>query len=49
MYTDPGILTMVIAAAVGAVFAIPAYLVIYRKKIGDWLKRRKDDKRPGEL
>jgi hypothetical protein len=49
MYTDPGIVSMVVAAAVGAVIAVPVYLAIYRKKIGDWLKRRKDDKRPGEL
>jgi hypothetical protein len=37
MYTDPGTLSMLIAAIAGAVIAIPAYLMIYRKKIGAWL------------
>lgn len=50
MYTDPGILAMVIAAIVGFVVAIPTYLIVYRKKIGEWFSaRRKDKKGTGEL
>lgn len=49
MYTDPGVLSMLIAVAVGSVIAIPAYLFIIRKKIGDWLneRKRRNQNRPG--
>jgi hypothetical protein len=40
MYTDPGILSMMIAAIAGAVIAIPAYVMIYRKRIGVWLSAK---------
>lgn len=44
MYTDPGVLSMIIAAAVGAVIAVPAYFVIYRKKIMSWIYGKKKQK-----
>ena len=52
MYTDPGILSMVIAAIVGSVIAIPTYIFLLRKKIGGWINARKRHnvtKRPGEF
>jgi hypothetical protein len=41
MYTDPGIISMVIAAIVGGLIAIPAYLYTIRKKIGDWINEQR--------
>ena len=47
MYTDPGIASMIIAAIVGAIIAIPTYLFIFKKRIGDWFnaKRKRNQKR----
>lgn len=56
MYTDPGTLSMIIAAIAGAVIAIPTYLMIYRKKLGAWFNAKlykkytgRDQKGSGEL
>lgn len=45
MYTDPGILSLVIAAVVGSIIAIPTYIFIFRKKIGDLFHGKRKDKR----
>lgn len=44
MYTDPGILSMIIAAVVGGIVAVPAYLVLFRNKIRSWFDGRKRKK-----
>jgi len=51
VYTDPGILSMIIAAIVGSVIAIPTYIFLLRKKIGGWFnaRRKQNNKRSGEL
>lgn len=41
MYTDPGVVSMIIAAVVGTILAIPTYLFIIRKKIGAWFNERR--------
>ena len=45
MYTDPGGLSMLIAAIIGAVIALPSYLFLMRKKIGDWISAKRNKKR----
>jgi len=44
LYTDPGIVSMVIAAAIGFLIAIPAYFVFYKKKIGRGFNRNKRER-----
>lgn len=44
MYTDPGILGLIIAGLIGGVIAIPTYIIIFRKKIGDWIRGRRKNK-----
>ena len=43
MYTDPGILSMIIAAIAGTIIGIPAYLLVFKNKIKGWIndKRKK--------
>lgn len=47
MYGDPGIVSMIIAVVVGSVVAIPTYLYLMRKRIGDWINAKRNKKRPG--
>lgn len=56
MYTDPGTLSMIIAAIAGALIAIPTYIIIYKKKLGAWFNAKlhkkntgRDQKGSGEL
>lgn len=51
MYTDPGIVSMIIAAVVGTVIAIPTYMFLLRKKIGGWINARRHNikKRSGKF
>ena len=50
-YTDAGLLSMAIQALIGASIAIPVYIFLLRKRIGDWLNglRKRNQKGPGEL
>lgn len=43
MYTDPGTISMMIAAAAGFILAIPTLLFIFRQKVKGWFdaKRKK--------
>lgn len=41
MYTDPGLVSMAVAAVAGAIMAVPMFLVIFRKKVRSWFDRRK--------
>lgn len=50
MYTDWGVISLIIAGIVGFFVAIPAYVYHYRKKIGDWInarRKKRNQKGPG--
>jgi hypothetical protein len=46
MYLDPGVLSMMIAAAVAAVLAIPGFFYAYRQKIKEWFNARRKRQLP---
>jgi hypothetical protein len=46
MYTDPGLLSLIIASIAGAVIAVPFYLVKYRRKVGEWIDSKRRNHTP---
>lgn len=41
MYTDPGVISMIIAAVAGSILAVPMFFKNYRNKIKEWFNARR--------
>jgi len=43
MYTDPGVLSLIISSIVGGILAIPTLVFVFRNKIKGWFNRKKHE------
>jgi hypothetical protein len=43
MYTDPGVLALIISSIVGGILAIPTLLFLFKDKVKEWFKGRKKE------